>query len=146
MDIGDLAASVDHEDRPSIEPERSENVVRLADFFGFVGEERKGEPALLLSEALMALDALRRNRHETGIEGQQFVEFFGVRVQLRGANGSVVAGIEHEDDGSPAEFLERIRAHPSAGKLKIRSDVADRQGHQEAAIAARTSSEMSKFQ
>src|SRR5690606_19538767 len=81
--------AVDDEHAAAREADRPERAVGLGDRLVGVGEERELEP-VLRREALVALQALRRDAEHLGVELVERVEAVVVVVELLGAHRRVV--------------------------------------------------------
>src|SRR5699024_2370078 len=110
VDPGQNTFGIDHEEAPSVEAEHPENPVGPGDLLVFVGEEGKCETALLLGETVMALQALRTDGENVGVEGGEPGHVLGVGVELSGADRRVVTRIEDQHDGAAPVFVEAVGA------------------------------------
>src|SRR5215207_7859311 len=106
------ALAVDHEHRPPVEADRTEDAVQLAHLLLGVAEQREGEPALVLAELVVARHRLGADRQHPGVERRELGDVLGVGVELAGAHGRVVARVEDQDDRAAPVLGQRVLAVP----------------------------------
>ena len=115
-----IPSLVDDEDRPP-DHRPGEHAGRPGEptCLVLVGEQRHVE-ALLLGEALVRLDRLRRDPEHVGTELVEPLALVAVGAELLGADRGEVARIEGEDQLAAAVVGELVGLAAGAGQLEVR--------------------------
>src|SRR4029453_1022930 len=148
--VADGPLGVDHEDRPPVEPHRTEDAVGPAHRLVHVGQQGEGEAAVVAGEPVVALDRLGADGPDGGVDLEELVDVGGVAVELAGAHRGVFPPGENEH-GRPAPQLGQLVVAVAlggavgAGQGERGGGVADPDRAHPASTVSRMASGMSKL-
>src|SRR5262245_53693656 len=108
VDVAHDARGVDDDDRAPVEADRAQDPVLLAHLLVLVRQQREGEAALLVREAVVALDRLRADGQHHRLDLTELVDLGRVAVELAGAHRRVVARVERQHHRLAGPLGQRV--------------------------------------